>query len=190
MFFYYFSKSKLTQFFRVQLAYCIQKMGREKEAQVIYNRALKQKPDDIALVAIASNNLATLNREANLFDSKKRIKSATAEGLEHKLTNRQRKAISVNQCLLAALTGQSEQCFTLADKVVKQYPATEEELALIRATALARDGKVAEAGKLLHQQSNKYPKRKLELRLAAVQMHLAEVITVNYLIASHMGNFL
>lgn len=168
----------------MQLAYCIQKMGREKEAQVIYNRALKQKPDDIALVAIASNNLATLNREANLFDSKKRIKSATAEGLEHKLTNRQRKAISVNQCLLAALTGQSEQCFSLADKVVKQYPATEEELALIRATALARDGKVADAGKLLYQQSNKYPKRKLELRLAAVQMYLAEVITEHFSLCS------
>jgi len=162
-------------FDRVQLAYCLQKMGREKEAQVIYNRALKQKPDDIALVAIASNNLATLNREGNLFDSKKRIKSATADGLEHKLTNRQRRAIGVNQCLLAALTGQSEQCNSLCEKVAKQYPSSEEELSLIRATALARDGKVAEAGNLLQDQSKRFPKRKLELKLAAVQMHLAEV---------------
>ncbi|XP_065347746.1 signal recognition particle subunit SRP72 [Cloeon dipterum] len=159
---------------KVQLAFCLHKMGREKEAQVIYNRALKQKPDDIALVAITSNNLAVLNREGNLFDSKKRLKSATVDGLEHKLTQRQRRAIAVNQCLLAALTGQAEQCAAMCDKVAKQYASTKEELVLVRATALARDGKVADAGKLLNDESKQAPKRRLELQLAAVQMHLAE----------------
>lgn len=91
---------------RVQLGYCLQLQGREKEAQILYTNALKAKPDDIALVAVASNNLVTLNKDQNVFDSKKRMKSATHEGLEHKLTSRQRKSIAYNQCLLAMYTNQ------------------------------------------------------------------------------------
>ncbi len=37
--------------------------GREKEAQAIYNTVLKTKPSDIALVAVASNNLMTINKD-------------------------------------------------------------------------------------------------------------------------------
>ena len=91
---------------RVQLGYCLQLQGREKEAQALYTMALKKRPDDIALVAVASNNIATLNKDQNVFDSKKRMKSATQDGLEHKLTYRQRKSIAYNQCLLALYTNQ------------------------------------------------------------------------------------
>lgn len=91
---------------KVQLGYCLQLQGREKEAQVFYASALKTKPKDIALVAVASNNLVTLNKDQNVFDSKKRMKNATHDSLEHKLTSRQRKSIAYNQCLLALYTNQ------------------------------------------------------------------------------------
>lgn len=91
---------------RVQLGYCLQLQGREKEAQALYTTVLKAKPDDIALVAVANNNLVCLNRDQNVFDSKKRMKSATHENLEHKLTSRQRRSIAYNQCLLAFYTDQ------------------------------------------------------------------------------------
>lgn len=91
---------------RVQLGYCLQLQGREKEAQALYTTALKAKPDDIALIAVASNNLVCLNKDQNVFDSKKRMKSATHESLEHKLTSRQRRNIAYNQCLLALYTDQ------------------------------------------------------------------------------------
>lgn len=136
---------------------------------------MKQKPDDIALVAIASNNLATLNREQNVFDSKKRLRSAAADGLDNKLTIRQRRAIAVNQCLLSALTGPADQCSTLCEKVTKSHPSTAVELVLVRATALAREGKVSEAAKLLQEQAKQNPDKKLDLKLAAVQLFLAEV---------------
>lgn len=91
---------------RVQLGYCLQLQGREKEAQALYTTVLKAKPDDIALVAVANNNLVCLNKDQNVFDSKKRMKSATHENLEHKLTSRQRRNIAYNQCLLAFYTDQ------------------------------------------------------------------------------------
>ena len=74
-----------TGIIRVQLGYVLQCQGREKEAQTIYNQVivigwftadcftgfvqvLKGRPGDIGLVAVASNNLLTLNRDQNIFD--------------------------------------------------------------------------------------------------------------------------
>ena len=47
---------------QVQLGYVLQQLGKEKEAQAIYNAVLRAKPADIGLVAVASNNLVTINR--------------------------------------------------------------------------------------------------------------------------------
>lgn len=41
-----------------------------------------------------------------MFDSKKKIKVATAEGLKQKLTTDQKRAIAMNECLLYMHTGQ------------------------------------------------------------------------------------
>lgn len=67
---------------------------------------LRNKPSDIGLVAVASNNLLAINGDQNIFDSKKRVKAATVEGLELKLTNKQRSAIARNNALLAMYTAQ------------------------------------------------------------------------------------
>jgi len=83
------------------MAYCLQKLGQEKEAQNIYNSILKQKPKDISVIAVASNNSVVINRDQNVFDSKKKIRSCTLEPLEFKLASRQRGALAFNQCLFA-----------------------------------------------------------------------------------------
>jgi hypothetical protein len=49
------------------------------------------------------------------------------------------------------------------------------ECSLIKATGLAREGKVQDAGALLHAQAKISPSSKLNLQLAAVQLYLAEV---------------
>lgn len=97
---------KETGIIRVQLGFAAQMAGREKEAQAAYNQVLRTKPTDIGLVAVASNNLLTLNRDQNIFDSKKRVKAAMADGLEHKLTTAHRRTIARNNVLLAMYTNQ------------------------------------------------------------------------------------
>ena len=57
-----------TGIIKVQLGYVMQKQGRDKEAQTIYNQVLKNRPSDIGLVAVANNNLLTINRDQNIFD--------------------------------------------------------------------------------------------------------------------------
>ena len=64
------------------------------------------RPTDLAVIAVASNNLAVLNRDQNLFDSRKRIKAATAPETEPKLNAFQKKIVQVNEALLAIYTGQ------------------------------------------------------------------------------------
>lgn len=81
-------------------------MGQEQEAMAIYNNVLKGKPEDPALLAIINNNLVTINRGGNVFDSRKKMKTALAPGLEHKLTSYQRASIAFNHCLLAFNTNQ------------------------------------------------------------------------------------
>lgn len=64
------------------------------------------RPTDLAVIAVASNNLAVLNRDQNLFDSRKRIKTAAAPETEPKLNAFQKKIVQVNEALLAIYTGQ------------------------------------------------------------------------------------
>ncbi|KAG8038593.1 hypothetical protein G9C98_006289 [Cotesia typhae] len=157
---------------RVQLGYCLQLQGREKEAQAFYMNALKMKPDDIALAAVASNNLVTLNKDHNVFSSKKRMKSATLEGLEHKLTSRQRKSIAYNQCLLALYTNQGEQCQKLCGKLVKDYPDMQKDASFVQAVQLSKEAKIQEAVDLLLNNLN--PNNDLCMRLACVQLLLQQ----------------
>jgi hypothetical protein len=72
------------------------------------------RPDDIALNAVLSNNIITLNKDQNIFDSKKRIKAATIQRLQQKLSSLQRRAISMNQCLLYMYMNQVS--FSLQDQ--------------------------------------------------------------------------
>ena len=70
---------------------------------------LKNKPSDVGLTAVASNNLIAINKDQNIFDSKKRMKAATVEGLDQKLNSAQRSAIARNNALLAMFTAQVKQ---------------------------------------------------------------------------------
>lgn len=151
--------------------------GREKEARVIYTDTLKKKPDDIGLIAIASNNLITLNKDQNVFDSKKKMKSATVDGLEHKLTSRQRKHIALNQLLLSLLTSQNDHIANQCDRLLKPYPDLKAEVTLIKAVVLARDGKAKEAATLLEKESSQLADKEtaLNMKLAAIQLLLAQV---------------
>ena len=118
---------------------------REREAQAMYNAVLRTKPDDIGLVAVASNNLITLNREGNIFDSKKRIKAATADGLENKLTSQHRFAIARNNALLAMYTNQVDLCRTLVAELGDHFGIDTKDKDMIAAGALARAGRTEEA---------------------------------------------
>lgn len=93
---------------RVQLGYTTQLQGRTAESQQIYQRVLKQKPGDVALLAIAANNSAVINGAQNVFDSRRKLKMARTviDENESKFTSKQKKVLLVNQCLFLGATSQ------------------------------------------------------------------------------------
>ncbi|CAH0727986.1 unnamed protein product, partial [Brenthis ino] len=151
---------------RVQQAYCQQQMGKEKEAAALYQNVLKDKPSDQALIAIASNNLVVINRDTNVFDSRKRMKAATQDGLEHKLNSRQRAAIAYNQAVLAIYSNQPDFCKQCCVKLNKEFNQ-DKKAALVEASSLVKEGKRPQAVTLLLKHGGL-------LTLAAVQVLLAQ----------------
>ncbi|XP_072940533.1 signal recognition particle subunit SRP72 [Epargyreus clarus] len=151
---------------RVQQAYCLQQMGKEKEAATVYQSVLKDKPSDQALVAIASNNLVVINRDTNVFDSRKRMKAASAEGLEHKLNSRQRASIVYNQAILAIYSNQPDFCKQCCVKLSRELSRAR-RAALVEASSLVKDAKRPQAVALLLKHGG-------DLLLAAVQVLLAQ----------------
>lgn len=105
-----------------------------KEATAINGDVLKHKSSDAALTAVASNNMVAINKDQNVFDSKKEIRAAMADACEHKLTTRQKKAIALNNCLLTLYTNQDDQVHQLVAKLIQTYPDVEFKGLLIRLT--------------------------------------------------------
>ncbi|XP_068239002.1 signal recognition particle subunit SRP72 [Palaemon carinicauda] len=157
---------------RVQQGHCLQVLGREREALNIYNNVLKTKPDDPALLAIINNNLVSINRAGNVFDSRKRMKTAMAPGLEHKLTSHQQARIGLNNCLLAFHTNQDEVCRTEAKRLANEYPAISLECDVILAALLGREGKTTEAQEVLEKVAKAHPSEAVNISLMATQILL------------------
>lgn len=160
---------------KVQLAYCLQMQGRIKEATAIYSDALKHKTSDVALTAVASNNMVAINKDQNVFDSKKKIRAAQAEACEHKLTARQKKIIALNNCLLTLYTNQDDQCHQLVAKLLQKYPDVEFKGLLIRVTQFAQNKKFKEAIDLLEKFKTDDEDEALAAKFAIVQLHLMSV---------------
>ena len=90
-----------------------------------------------------------LNKDQNIFDSKKRIKAATVEGLEHKLTSKHQAAIARNNALLAMYTNQVDLCKSLGDALLKESKISSEDMMKLNAGVLSRSGKAKEAVDIL-----------------------------------------
>lgn len=154
---------------RVQLAYCLQMQGRVKEASVIYAETLKSKPTDPALTAVASNNSVVVNKDQNVFDSKKKMRNALVDSVEHKLNSRQKRSIAINNAILALYTKQTD-LSQLLQKLVAKYPDQAFQANLIQACHYSNEKKYKEAAEVL--QKVKEPKLALEIKFAMVQLHL------------------
>jgi signal recognition particle subunit SRP72 len=57
-------------------------------------------------MAVLNNNLVCLNKDQNVFDSKKKLKAVTSSELEFKLNSLQLKTIAYNEILFSVLTNQ------------------------------------------------------------------------------------
>ncbi|XP_020610040.1 signal recognition particle subunit SRP72-like [Orbicella faveolata] len=158
---------------RTQLAYTYQLQGKNDDAQKLYNQVLKCKPNDLALAAVASNNVITLNKDRDVFDSKKKVKATTADGLEHKLTGTQQRTMAFNRCLLLFYTNQLEACRSLISTLETKYPESDFPC-LMRASLLHREKHSDKAVELLKNYAGSHDNTAMNVKLTLVQLYLAQ----------------
>ncbi|KAF4801186.1 Signal recognition particle subunit SRP72 [Turdus rufiventris] len=156
-----------------QMAYIMQLQGHTEDALQLYNQIIKLKPTDVGLLAVIANNIITINKDQNVFDSKKKVKLTNAEGVEHKLSKKQLQAIEFNKALLAMYTNQADQCRKLSASLQSQSP---EHLlpVLIQAAQLCREKQHAKAIGLLQDFAEQHPASAAEIKLTMAQLKIAQ----------------
>ncbi|XP_050509494.1 signal recognition particle subunit SRP72 [Diabrotica virgifera virgifera] len=159
---------------RIQLAYVYQKQGRTKESQLLYTGNLKLKLDDIALMAVASNNIACINKDQNLFDSKKKMKVALNDGLVFKLPSKQRKLIALNNAILNYYINQTDQCEKACKLIDERWPELQLQTATIRALNLIKADKSKDAIDLLNKIKTKDDNLYINLSIAQIYLMQGE----------------
>eukprot|EP00897_Mesotaenium_endlicherianum_P002184 jgi/Mesen1/1994/ME000147S01088 len=134
----------------VQLAYVQQMQGRAGEAVQSYSALLKRRLADAPSMAVACNNLVALRGSKDLFDSLKRMDKlvaadrgsagggalSLADGLDAKLSARQKEALLFNRCLLLLHSHKLDQATR------KVLPHSEAPL-LLSAAIQAKEGRPA-----------------------------------------------
>ncbi|CAN7999503.1 unnamed protein product [Ixodes pacificus] len=160
---------------RTQLGYTKQKLGHSDQAMKLYNLVLKQRPSDNAIAAVAANNIVTVNKDQNVFDSKKKMKMAVSEGLESKLTSQQRRAIALNHCLLLYHTGQAEQCGKAIAAFEKNFTSAGDEAILLKAAAVhCKEKQLEKAVQLLKDYAVRNPSRSQAISFTLAQLLLSQ----------------
>ncbi|KAK6493373.1 signal recognition particle subunit SRP72-like [Huso huso] len=156
-----------------QMAYVMQLQGRTEDALQLYNQVIKLKPTDVGLLAVTANNIITINKDQNVFDSKKKVKLTNADGVEHKLAKKQMQAIDFNKALLAMYTNQADQCRKLVASLQSQNPGHPRPV-LIQVSQLCREKQHSKAIELLQRFSEKHPESASEIKLTMAQLYVVQ----------------
>uniref|UniRef100_A0A8C9Y006 Signal recognition particle subunit SRP72 n=1 Tax=Sander lucioperca TaxID=283035 RepID=A0A8C9Y006_SANLU len=160
-----------------QMAYIMQLQGRTDDALQLYNQVIKLKPSDVGLLAVTANNIITINKDQNVFDSKKKVKLTNAEGVEYKLAKKQLQAIDFNKALLAMYTNQADQCRKLSSSLQSQNPGHPRPV-LIQVAQLCREKQHSRAIELLQQFSDQHPESASGIKLTMAQLYLIQACDV------------
>ncbi|KRT83349.1 Anaphase-promoting complex subunit 3 protein, partial [Oryctes borbonicus] len=159
---------------KIQLGFIYHKQGRIREAHQLYTSNLKLKLEDIALAAVACNNAIIINKDQNVFDSKKKLKIATNEILKYKLTLRQRKFICLNKAMLNYYTNQFDACRKVCDTIESMWSDMNIYTSIIKAFILVKEGNYDEAMNILNHCQINNEEEKLHLQLVCVQLWLMQ----------------
>ena len=159
----------------VQRAYVRQRLGQADAALEGYEAALRRRPTDAEVAAVASNNLFALRgREQSLFDSAKKARALNLEeGVESKLTVHQRRVFALNRCLLALYTNSTKECGRALSKLEKEFEGSELPT-LVRAALLARERRMEECRALLQAHAAEHPRTAALVKLTLAQLQVNE----------------
>ncbi|VDD79466.1 unnamed protein product [Mesocestoides corti] len=133
---------------RAQKGFVLQQQKKDDAASEIYHTILRQRSGDPPLTAVIANNLICINKGQNVFDTRKRIKASSIDGLQHKLFQAQRSSILVNQALFYLHNNQLDACHSRVKTVLDEDPSNIRGV-ILSAVHLTRCKQLAGAIKVL-----------------------------------------
>lgn len=143
-----------------------------------YNTILKLRPDDPALIAVASNNILVLNGDKDIFDSKKKVKVLASEGGSRKLTRSQKLRILFNRCMFSLHTNQLDQCRELCAKLKASHPNSDLSV-LAEVSLLHRERKIGGAVGFLEGHLKSFSSAGVQLYASLAQLQLLQGSTTH-----------
>ncbi|CAG8463295.1 8731_t:CDS:10 [Paraglomus occultum] len=156
----------------VQLAYLYQLRGKAAEATELYQSVLKHRTIDITISAVASNNLAALKKDQDVFDSSRKLRSASSKSLETKLFKKQRRTICTNEALIQLYMQKYAASQEAARRILQIDPADDSHYILLAAVSY-RQKKTTKAIQDLQEFAKEKPKSLL-IHFALVQLQLQQ----------------
>ncbi|XP_074605547.1 signal recognition particle 72 isoform X2 [Brevipalpus obovatus] len=156
---------------RGQMGFAYQALNKMDLAHKMYNQLLKMKSPDPSLIAVVSNNIVTINKDQNVFDSRKKMKQALNEVNNPKLSSFQKRMIVFNNCLLLMTTNQTDTCRKQIQQFKSEFPSARQEALILEAALLCKEKKVSDAIEVLKKYKEKDPDN-FEAPLIMVQLLL------------------
>lgn len=158
---------------KTQLACCKHLQKKESQALNIYSGVLDKKPTDYGVVAVASNNILSVNKNKNVFEIKKKMKVLLSDPVMSKLTTPQKRTVvtNINQInALSALT--MDEALKICDKLLKEHPENIETVVLLKASILMKFKNLNAAIDVLEEHLKTSTGSKLKMGLAMAQLYL------------------
>ncbi|KAF9959095.1 hypothetical protein BGZ72_010335 [Mortierella alpina] len=154
----------------VQTAYVHQLLGHTEQARELYHSVLKTKALEVTVPAVAANNLVAIQKEEDLFDSSKKIKTATTKALGVKFFSSQKSIIAMNELLVSLYQKKFAACRDSARQLLKSQPEND-ALYLILAATMHNQKKTAKALEELKEYALIRPDS-VAIQFAIVQLEL------------------
>ncbi|ORX59024.1 hypothetical protein DM01DRAFT_1333615 [Hesseltinella vesiculosa] len=133
-----------------QLAYAYQIQGQVDRAKETYQDIVASKVHNVAVNAVVANNLVSLQGTKDLFDSAKKLKTASAKDADAKLQKYQKRIVRMNDALLQMHMNKHANCKDMVQSLLDQYPDMDDLYVLMAAVT--------------HQQTQKYDTAIAELK--------------------------
>ncbi|VDN96009.1 unnamed protein product [Rodentolepis nana] len=169
---------------RAQMGYIFQQQNKIEAASEIYHTILREKSGDPSLMAVISNNLVCINKDQNVFDTKKRIKAASIDGLQYNLFQSQKSVILANHALFSLNNNQFDICDGKVKAALAEDPANVKAVVLSVLSASRR--KHPEEGiKILEKFTQSPPfeevdeENRLTIALLLLHLKLASISNVS-----------
>jgi len=127
---------------------------------------------EVTVPAVAANNLVVLQKEDDLFDSHKKIKTATTKALGVKFFASQKRVIAMNELLLNLYQNKVVACRDAARQLLKSQPDND-ALYLILAATTWKQKKTGKALEELKEYASTRP-QSVAIQFAIVQLELLQ----------------